>query len=103
MFGYSPREGTIAATMEQVPPQEKKSRVAKVLALAVKKNLDYRKNLIGSVSEVLTEVLKDGYTEGHSGEYLKVYIEGSVTLNEIFKVKLTKTYKDGMIGVVIDI
>ena len=102
VFGYSPREGTIAATMEQIPPQEKKSRVAKVLALAVKKNLAYRNSLIGTKTEVLTEVFKDNYIEGHSGEYIKVYIEDDVPLNEIIKVKLTKAYKDGMIGVVID-
>ena len=100
VFGYSPREGTIAATMEQIPPQEKKDRVAKVLALAVKKNLNYRRSLIGSEAEVLTEVFKDDYIEGHSGEYIKIYIKDNVPLNEIIKVKLTETFKDGMIGII---
>ena len=100
VFGYSIREGTIAATMEQVDPVVKKNRVAKVLALAAKKNLNYRRGLIGSEVEVLTEVCKDNYVEGHSGEYIKVYIAGDVPLNGIIKVKLTETYKDGMIGMI---
>ena len=102
VFGYSIREGTIAATMEQVNPIVKKNRVAKVLALAAKKNLNYRRSLIGNEVEVLTEVFKDNYIEGHSGEYIKIYVKDEVPLNEIIKVKLTETYKDGMIGVVIN-
>ena len=102
VFGYSIREGTIAATMKQVDPVVKKDRVAKVLALAAKKNLDYRRSLIGSEADVLTEIFKDDYVEGHSGEYIKVYIKGEVPLNEFIKVKLTETYKDGMIGLVIN-
>ena len=100
VFNYSPREGTIAAQMKQIDSSEKKFRVSKTLALAVKKNLSYRKNLIGTNSEILTEIFKDNFTEGHGGDYTKIYIHKKVPTNEIIKVKLTEIYKDGMIGVV---
>ena len=102
VFGYSPREGTVAADMKQIDSLEKKSRVSKILSLAVKKNLSYRKNLIGTHAEVLTEVFKNNFVEGHSGEYTKIYLNENVPLNEIIKVKLTQIHNDGMIGVVDD-
>lgn len=101
IFGYSPRKGTIAAEMTQVSPNNKKIRVNKMLALAANKNLEFRKSRIDSEAEVLTETNKGEYTEGHSGDYIKVYIksnESKIPLNEIVKVKLTDIYKDGMIG-----
>ena len=104
VFGYSPRKGTPAAEMEQVPPIVKKARVDKVLALAAEKKSTYHDSLISNNVEVLTERTRDHaegtYTEGHSSEYVKVYIKGEVPLNEIIKVKLTNTYKDGMIGII---
>ena len=104
VFGYSPRKGTPAADMEQVPSIVKKSRVDRVLALAAEKKSAYHNSLIGSNVEVLTERTRNHtegtYTEGHSSEYVKIYIEGEVQLNEIIKVKLTEVFKDGMIGVV---
>ena len=82
----------------------KKSRVDRILALAAEKKSAYHNSLIGSNVEVLTERTRNHtegtYTEGHSSEYVKIYIEGEVQLNEIIKVKLTEVFKDGMIGIV---
>ena len=104
VFGYSPRKGTPAAELEQVSPIVKKARVDKMLNLATEKKSAYHDSLIGSDVEVLTERTRNYsegiYTEGHSSEYVKVYIEGEVPLNEIVKVRLTNTYKNGMIGIV---
>ncbi|MBR2179710.1 MAG: tRNA (N(6)-L-threonylcarbamoyladenosine(37)-C(2))-methylthiotransferase MtaB [Selenomonadaceae bacterium] len=104
VFGYSPRKGTLAAEMEQVSPIVKKARVDKILTLAAEKKSAYHDTLISSEVEVLTERTRkhfEGiYTEGHSSEYVKVYIKGEVPLNEIITVKLTEVFKDGIIGVV---
>ena len=105
VFGYSPRIGTPAAEMEQISPIVKKSRVDKVLAIATEKKMAYHNSLIGNEAEVLTERIRssaDGvYTEGHSSEYVKVYIKGEFPLNKIIKVKLTEICKNGMIGSII--
>ena len=101
IFGYSPRKGTLAAEMTQVSPNNKKIRVNKMLALAAHKNVQFRQSRIGSDVEVLTETFKSGYTEGHSDDYIKVYVEGEIPLNEIIKIKLIDVFKDGMIGTVI--
>ncbi|MBR1397861.1 MAG: tRNA (N(6)-L-threonylcarbamoyladenosine(37)-C(2))-methylthiotransferase MtaB [Selenomonadaceae bacterium] len=98
VFGYSPRPGTIAAEMTQIASQKKKARVNYVISLATKKNLAYRQSLQGKKVEVLTEVKKGGYTEGYSGEYVKVYTEDDVPLNEIVKLKVVEPFKDGVLG-----
>ncbi|MBR1729152.1 MAG: tRNA (N(6)-L-threonylcarbamoyladenosine(37)-C(2))-methylthiotransferase MtaB [Selenomonadaceae bacterium] len=101
VFGYSQRPGTIAAEMTQIASQKKKVRIGRILTLAAKKNSLYRQSLIGNEAEILTEVKKNDLVEGHSGEYIKVYIAGDVPLNEIVKVKLTEVYSDGMLGTII--
>ena len=99
VFGYSPREGTIAAAMTQISSQEKKARVGQLLSLATKMNLEYRKSLQGSEAEVLTETQREGFTEGHSAEYIKVYIQSNLPPNELIKVKISEIYRDGVLGV----
>ena len=100
VFGYSPRPMTIAAEMTQISAQKKKMRIGNLLTLASKKYSEYRSTLINTTAEVLTEMKSDSYVTGHSGEYMKVYIEGKVPLNDIVKVKLTEPLKDGMLGVI---
>ena len=99
VFGYSPREGTIAAEMTQITSQKKKARVGRLLSLATQMNLEYRKSLQGKEAEVLTETQKEGITEGHSGEYIKIYIQSKLPSNELIKVKISEIYKDGVIGI----
>ena len=101
VFGYSQRPGTIAAEMTQIASQKKKVRIGRILTLAAKKNSLYRQSLIGNEAEILTEVKKNDLVEGHSGEYIKVYIANDIPLNEIVKVKLTEVYSDGMLGTII--
>lgn len=101
VFNYSQRSGTPAADMIQLNPIIRKDRVQKVLTLANHKNLAYRQSLINSEVEVLTEVFKDNFVEGHCSEYVKVFIDDDVSLNEIIKVKLTDIHKEGMIGRII--
>ena len=100
VFQYSPRPGTIAASMTQVNPQIKKGRAARLIALSQKKNRKWRESWLNKEVEVLTEQFKDDYTTGHSKEYLKVYLEGKVKTNKIITVEVTDIFEDGVKGII---
>ncbi|MGB9859343.1 MAG: MiaB/RimO family radical SAM methylthiotransferase [Moorellaceae bacterium] len=76
VFPYSPRAGTPAAAMtEQVEPEVKKERVARLRSLAKRLEEEYARSFLGEVMEVLAEEMinkKEGLWEGHTGNYLTV-------------------------------
>ncbi|MBR4767856.1 MAG: tRNA (N(6)-L-threonylcarbamoyladenosine(37)-C(2))-methylthiotransferase MtaB, partial [Lachnospiraceae bacterium] len=60
VFQYSRRKGTIADKMAgQIPPEIKKRRSEQMIALGLESSEAYRKLMIGSAAEVLTEELSD--------------------------------------------
>ncbi|MGB9660888.1 MAG: tRNA (N(6)-L-threonylcarbamoyladenosine(37)-C(2))-methylthiotransferase MtaB [Moorellaceae bacterium] len=76
VFPYSPRAGTPAAAMpEQVEPEVKKERVARLRSLAKRLEEEYARSFLGEVMEVLAEEMiseKESLWEGHTGNYLTV-------------------------------
>jgi threonylcarbamoyladenosine tRNA methylthiotransferase MtaB len=68
VFTYSERPGTPAADRAQVPREIRKERTRVLRELAAKKNLEFRRAMIGRVLRVVT--LDDG--SALSGNYLKV-------------------------------
>jgi threonylcarbamoyladenosine tRNA methylthiotransferase MtaB len=76
--------------------KEARSRAA--IAVAAKMREEYRKNLIGSVQEVLFEEPEGECFTGHAPNYVKVYVKGENLHNEIRDVKITGIYKDGLMG-----
>ena len=53
-----------------------------------------------SSGEVLFEQEQDGYMEGLTSNYIRVYIknDGEITSGDIRLVKLVKLFKDGILG-----
>ena len=97
VFPYSPRVGTIAASMEnQIDPKIKKERVQKLLNLSRKLHGTYIEKFLDKELEILFETIdNDGYVQGHSSNYIKVKAKGSKKdINQIKKVKLT-SFLDG--------
>lgn len=67
-FVYSPREGTKASTMgAQVPEEEKKDRIKRLIELQNGISLDVNKKLVGTVQEVLVEGMSERNPEYMSG------------------------------------
>ena len=91
VFPYSLREGTKAATMDnQVDGKTKKER-AKVLGEVSRKlELAYMNKFLNKNLLVLTEEYKDGYTYGHTSNYLHVRINKEIKPNTFVNVKLTE-------------
>ena len=99
VFPYSKRSGTPAAKMaNQVDEAVKKERVHKMQQMADESARFFHERFIGQTMEVLFEQEKDGYSEGLTSNYIKVYVKGTIPSGELLKVKLLKVHQDGMIG-----
>jgi threonylcarbamoyladenosine tRNA methylthiotransferase MtaB len=100
VFPYSPRPGTLAATMpHQVPEKVKKERSQQMLALAKESARDFQRLYSGRTLEVLWEQKTNGVWSGLTGNYIKVHTRSSDDLtNRLLPVKIVKIYRDGVWG-----
>lgn len=95
VFPYSPRAGTAAARMPQVPPAIAKQRAATLRAAAAARRSRWLDAMIGSTQHVLVE--SDGNT-GHAPNFARVRIGGSVP-GAIVPVRITGRDGDVLTGV----
>lgn len=92
IFPYSAREGTPAAAMEQLNGTIKDARVAKVIELNEQIKKEYDQSFDGKVMPVLFETVKNNQANGHTRNYLKVFVDTDKNLtNQILDVKIIKT------------
>ncbi len=77
IFKYSPRKGTVAATMpDQIPEQVKEERSKKLIDLGEKMKQEFYDSFRGRCVEVLAETrTKDGRFHATLANYMDVYIE----------------------------
>ncbi|MBB5335575.1 tRNA (N(6)-L-threonylcarbamoyladenosine(37)-C(2))-methylthiotransferase MtaB [Pectinatus brassicae] len=98
-FPYSKRKGTPAAIMEnQVDEQIKKQRVHELQKISQEKLAAFEAKFINKTLQVLIEQINDGVADGHTGNYIKVYTDEKMEKGEIYNLKMTKLYKDGLWG-----
>ena len=95
-FNYSPRSGTVAYKMKDLPPEVKKDRLDRLLCEKQVCRERFENLNIGAEQEVVIEEYVDGYSVGYTGNYIRTYILGEH--KGIKKVKLTERFKDGMKG-----
>lgn len=105
VFPYSPREGTAAAKREdQIPPQIKEKR-AEMMSNTVKISADrFRKEMVGSVQEVLFEREKaPDFHQGHTANYqvVKVRHFTDTLLRQMLPVKITGVDGSCLIGEIV--
>ncbi len=98
-FPFSPRSGTVAYKMQDLSSDIKKRRQAELLEKKAECKSNFINGLIGKTLNVLFEESVDGYLEGYSGNYVRVYAKGDEKLlHNINKVKIIAPYKDGALG-----
>ena len=103
IFPYSRRPGTPADKMPgQHDNATKEARSKAAIAVAEQMSAAFRKDMIGSVQQVLFEEEEKGYFTGHTGNYMKVYAKGENLHNEVKNVRLTGLYQDGLIGEIVE-
>ena len=89
VFPFSERKGTKAIELpNKVSPQDKKDRTKRLLELSKELEIKYMNKYLNKEVEVLIEEYKDGYSYGHTGNYLYVKINKELPHNEIVKVKI---------------
>ena len=87
VFPYSERRGTAASRMTgKIDEHEKKERSRRLIEVSKELEIDYMKKFINKEVEVLIEETKDGYSLGHTGEFLYVKINKELPHNELVKV-----------------
>ena len=102
IFPYSRRPGTPADKMQgQHNNATKEARSRAAITVADEMSEEYRRNLIGTVQEVLFEEEEGGLFTGHAPNYVKVYAEGQTLHNEVRQVRITGLHADGVAGTIL--
>ena len=95
-FPYSPREGTNAyRKYKELPFAVKKERVDRLLLVGAAEKERYLQHHVGKELTVVPENCIDGYTEGYSENYIRVYVNGETEKRPV-KVRVLSLFKDGV-------
>ncbi len=100
VFTYSERENTVAASLENVVPQDVRKKRSKMLrGLSVKKRRAFYESQLETERTVLFESEnKEGYIQGFTENYVKVKMPWDPSyINTLHRVKLTDIDDDGMV------
>jgi len=103
VFPYSKRDGTIASRLKDLPKSIKTERVNKLVKLGNELQLEFNKENLDKVHNVILEEEVGDYIEGFTENYIKVYVKKSekIKCGDYIKVKLTKLKEMGMEGEVV--
>ena len=105
VFRFSPRQGTAAARMKgQIKDEVKKARSERLLALNDEHSRLFRRQFLGTTTQVLIEAKKHGHWEGLTDNYLRVELldlpesETSDWRNTLVSAHLSHLVDDGIAG-----
>ena len=88
-FPFSPRGGTVAAKLPDLPAEIKRERTARLIGEGKRAGDFYLGRFLGSTARALFE--EDG---GYTENYLRVYASGAHE-GGMYEVRLIKPYRDG--------
>lgn len=89
VFPFSERHGTKASRMDgKLRGDVKKNRAKRLIEVSHELEENYMKKFIDKEEEVLVEEYKDGYSYGHTSNFLYVKVKGQLPHNELVKVKI---------------
>lgn len=102
VFPYSKRKGTLAAQMkDQVAPEVKRQRAARLSALAAEIRAEILEEQIGKNYPVLFETYKDGVAHGHTANFIEVSVNADSALTDmILDVKIVSVENNACVGVI---
>lgn len=90
VFPFSLRNGTKAEKLpNHLSNEEKKKRSRRLLEVSKELEIDYFSKFMGTSESVLIEQYRDGYSYGHTGNFLNVKIEGKLEHNKFYDVLIT--------------
>lgn len=98
-FAFSPREGTAAFRMKDLPPAVKSERLHRLLAAGKAAEYGYLTRFLGRNLDWIAEESEGGFTTGYTGNYIKVYLPETLPAGAKYRVTLKEIYRDGAIGI----
>lgn len=98
-FAFSPREGTAAYKLRDLPYEVKSERLHRLIGRAKEAEDAYISRFLGAESSFIAEEYVGGFTVGYTGNYIKVYAAGEYPSGASVKIILKERYKDGAIGI----
>ena len=102
VFPFSLRSGTKAEDLpNHIENTVKKKRSRELLEVSKELEINYFSKFIDSEVEVLIEEYKDGYSYGHTSNFLYVKIKDELKHNNFYKVKIDKIDYPYCIGKII--
>lgn len=101
-FSFSPREGTVAFKMKDLPPSVKAERLARLLSAAKEAECAYVLSFLGKNLTFIGEEFENGFTTGYTGNYIKIYIPAQLEAGKKYKVKILHEHADGALAEVVD-
>lgn len=101
VFPYSPREGTVAFEWQDVDSATKQQRAAILGEVKQRLKNDFALSSVGQIHQVLCERKRNGFMEGYTTNYLRVYFTGACKVGEIVNVRICEPYLDGSKGEVL--
>ena len=102
VFPYSVRDNTPSSKLPQIPEYVKKNQTDKLLELSKELEVKYMKKFLSKNLEVLIEVSKDGYSYGHTTNYLAIKVIGTYKSSTLLNVKLINIEYPYIYGEVVD-
>ena len=101
-FPFSPRSGTVAFKMKDLPPEVKKERLGVLLKIKERQKTAFAESMLNKTLDVILEEEKDGYCVGYSENYLRVYVKADgLEPSKKVKVKATEPFLDGVVAQII--
>jgi threonylcarbamoyladenosine tRNA methylthiotransferase MtaB len=103
VFSYSPRPGTPAFRWKQVDERTKKRRAAQLRAMSKRKNIHFRKGLLGDVRDGVVIRKREDTAQILLSNYVPVYVSScSVPEKELARVRITQVGNGQTRGQVVD-
>ncbi len=102
MFKYSPRPGTPAAEMEQVPKALSEERLARLMAVQDRIGLERNQEQIGRTFELLIDSFSSktsGTVQGYTRCFRLMHVPGDKSLvGQLVHARATEAHRWGLIG-----
>ena len=95
-FCYSPRSGTLAYKMPDLPAEVKRDRLERLMKKKELCRARFEEKNLGRIEKVVVEEQADGYFAGYTGNYLRAYLKEALP-NEEVSVIIKERFKDGVL------
>ena len=95
-FAFSPREGTAAYSMKDIPAPVKSQRLHALLKKGEESAQKFISSRLGCRRQVIFEDFDGQYTDGYTPEYIKVYLPGRHVGRA--EVELAVLFRDGALA-----